>query len=365
MRYAAGVVVVLLLVVIYAVWRHRKASGVQRENIIPRRVNTCSSAQDVLPAAMADPDYSLHQWSGQDNRNWTVEVTPWDPDSRIQLTSAALTAGARQMHRPINPLTRIGITDRVPNWGNPFSSIEDPSSSPCSAATSIYEVQPFQPGFMKKAANDSTDGTHDQQRYYYQPAYWSRASGPYGGPYRPVACCGAESDDVASDNAVTDNNATTPKESMQNEGEFWWQQVGGYHPPWMADRNERDLAELVGIGPGPYKDPRKQPSFVLPKETLRSRDNYREAALDDQCQTGIGCGLGSAWIDPRFEPGPQEMYAGGDAAYAHGGHAGGPTFGAFIPSVFQTSGTWQRYVHGFGDGDYVAPTAPPGFQMRG
>lgn len=346
----------ILLVVIFVVWRYQQTHS--REKIIPRRVDTCSSEQDVLPAVMADPDYSLHQWSGQGNRNWTVEVTPWDPDSRIQLESAALTPGARQMHRPVNPLTRIGITDQVLNWENPYSGLDDPSSSPCSTATSIYEVQPFQPGYMKKASNDSTDGTDAQQRYYYQPAYWSRASGPYGGPYRPVACCG---DETASSVTDSSDESESSKETMQ--GEFWWQQVGGYHPSWVADRNERDLAELVGAGPGPFA--RKQPSFALPKETLRSRDNYREAAYDDQCQTGIGCGLGSTWIDSRFEPGPQEMYAGGDAAYAHGGHAGGPTFGAFIPSVFQTSGTWQRYVHGFGDGEYLAPTAPLDFQIRG
>jgi hypothetical protein len=346
-----------------------------KENIIPRRVDTCSSAQDVLPAAMADPDYLLHQWTGQDNRNWTVEVTPWDPDSKIQLTAAALTAGARPMHRPINPLTRIGITDRVLNWDNPYANtrgVEDISASPCSSAVSVYDVQPFQPGFLIPKANDSTDGTMAQRRYYYQPAYWSRASGPYGGPYRPVASCtngkkAPSIDEIDSNLAFTGGNQSTKKavgselkSRMQNHpgyDEFWWQTTGGRRKPWYQNRNERDLAELVGVQTGPYAPPqRSQASFVFPKETLRSRGNYREVAKKDQCMTGIGCGLGSTWIDPRFAPGPQEMYLGGDSIWAHGGHAGGPTFGSFTPYVFQTSGTWNRYPRGFGDGHYVAPT---------
>lgn len=93
------------------------------------------------------------------------------------------------------------------------------------------------------------------------------------------------------------------------------------------------------------------------KETLRSRGNIRAVAKADQCTSGIGCGLGSTWIDPRFEPGPREMYPGGDAAFAHGGHSGGPTFGAYIPAIFQTSGNWNLYQRGLGDGELIAPTA--------
>jgi hypothetical protein len=375
------------LVVTYACVQRPGCLAPAKETVIPRRVDTCTGVQDkhqrclVLPAAMADPDYALHQWSGTDNANWTAEVTPWDPDSRIQLTTAALTAGARQRHRPINPLTRIGVTDRVPNWDHPYGA-GDISSSPCSSAVSVYQVQAFQPGFLVPRANDSTDGTMAERRYYYQPAYWSRASGPYGGPYKPVAAC-PEDLGIASD-FVTDP-ADTSYETMAvgaglrkgrqspppRDGEYWWQLPGGSRQPWHDDRNERNLAELVGVSVGPYassgggaRGARKQASFVLPKETLRSRGDYRQAAADDQCLTGIGCGLGSTWIDSRFEPGPQEMYYGGDAIWAHGGHAGGPTFGSFMPAVFQTSGTWQDYVHGFGDGDYVAPVAPRGFRIR-
>lgn len=351
----------------------------RRETLMPRRVDTCTTAQDVLPAAMADPDPSLHAWSGQGNTNFTAAITPWDPDSRQQLETAALTAGARKMHRPINPLTRIGVTDRVLNWDNPYAG-DDISSSPCSSAVSVYQVQPFQPGFLIPTANDSTDGTMAQLRTYYQPAYWSRASGPYGGPYEPVASC-PEDLGIGSDFAVDGAYETAivggvmmgrqshmTSHSGSGDG-FWWQTAGGRQQPWVDDRNERNLAEPVGVGTGAFSSMdtparRAQASFVRPKETLRSRDNYRRAALVDQCQSGIGCGLGSVWIDPRFEPGPQETYPGGDAAYAHGGHAGGPTFGAFIPAVFQTSGAWDRYVHGFGDGHLVAPPAPRDFVIR-
>jgi hypothetical protein len=106
----------------------------------------------------------------------------------MQLTAAALTAGARQMYQPINPLTRVGVTDRVLNWDNPYG-LGDKFSNPCSDAVSVFDVQPWQPGFMVPKENDSTDGTPAENRYYYQPAYWSRASGPYGGPYTPVAAC--------------------------------------------------------------------------------------------------------------------------------------------------------------------------------
>lgn len=341
-----------------------------KETIVPRRADTCTAAQSALPAAMADPDPFLHAWAGQDNKNFTAAVTPWDPDSRQQLETAALTAGARQIHRPINPLTRIGVADGVLGFAGGGIS-----SSPCSSAVPVYQVQPFQPGWLIPKANDSTDGTMAQQRAYYQPAYWSRASGPYGGPYQPVASCpealGIDSGCVldptngAYDSAVVGGEM----ESMQSHpggDEFWWQTSGGRHQPWVDERN---LAELVGVSAGRFSTAasparRAQASSTRPKETLRSRGNYRRAAQMDQCQSGIGCGLGSAWIDPRFEPGPQEMYPGGDAVYAHGGHAGGPTFGSFTPAVFQTSGTWNRYVRGFGDGHYVAPTAPRNFAMR-
>lgn len=182
-------VLVILVVVLLAVFYRPLA---RRETVIPRRVNTCSSAQNVLPEVTAPPGYpeqtSFYEWTGQNNHNWTVADQPWDPDTKMQLTAAALTAGARQRYLPINPLTRIGITDRVLNWDNPYGA-NDMFSNPCSDAVSIFDVQPSQPGFMEPMQNDSTDGTPAEDRYYYQPSYWNRASGPYGGPYTPVAVC--------------------------------------------------------------------------------------------------------------------------------------------------------------------------------
>ena len=186
--------------------------------------------------------------------------------------------------------------------------------------------------------------------------------------------------DLSAGGDLETKEARALMETMQSGmggGEFWWQRPGGYDESWYDNRNERNLAELVGVGVGPYNPPQKQPSFVLPRETmqpsftipretmqpsftipretLRSRGNTRNVAIGDGCLTGIGCGLGSTWIDPRFEPGPEQLYYHGDATWAPGSDAGGPTFGSFTPAVFQTSGTWNRYVHGFGDGSYVAP----------
>lgn len=279
-----------------------------------RRVDTCGPSQAALPAAMSDPDPALRAWAGPRNANFTVPLTPWDPDSRQQLETGALSASTRRALRPVNPLTRAGVTARVRNWDNPYGA-GDISSDPCSSAVSLYEVQPFQYGALVPRANDSTDGTMAQKRYYYQPPYWSRAAAPYGGPY-------GEDPGVDTDYAA---------------GAYGAAVVGGA----MRSPNSPRLVRAT------LRAPRK--------ETLRSRGDGRAAALADQCITGVGCGLGSTWIDPRFEPGPQEMFPGGDAAYAHGAHAGGPTFGAFIPYVFQTSGTWNRYVRGFGDGSLVAP----------
>ncbi len=153
----------------------------------PQRVNTCSNAQDMLPV---DPAPAFHLWTGQDNKNFTADVVPWDPDSRIQLTAAALTPGSRREFLPINPITRVGVTSRVPTWDNPFTPYGDPSG-PCSRAVSLWDVQPFAPGFMEPAANDSTDGTPYERRTYYQPSVWDwPVSSPYGGPYRalPPGC---------------------------------------------------------------------------------------------------------------------------------------------------------------------------------
>lgn len=334
-----------------------------KEHYLPRRVNVCSSAQDVLPAAMADPEAALHARSGQNNANFTVPITPWDPNSRQQLETAALTAGARRAHLPINPLTHIGITDRVPIWQNPYTDAED-ISGPCSSAVSIYQVQPHQPGYLVRASNDSTDGTMAQQRYYYQPPYWSRESGPYGGPYTPLDKSTALMHPPATcpEDLGIDSNFAVDLSS----GDYELAVLGS--EPWA--RGEAWTGASPGFADAAGYLTAPAPAYELAggpphKETLRSRGNYRRVAREDQCLPGIGCGLGSTWIDPRFEPGPPRMCCGAtgddvvtaDAVYAHGGHAGGPTFGALTPAAFQPGGSWNRYVRGFGDGHLVAPTA--------
>jgi hypothetical protein len=66
--------------------------------------------------------------------------------------------------------------------------------------------------------------------------------------------------------------------------------------------------------------------------------------------TASRTGLGSTRRDPRFEPGPQWRVPGGDASWAQGGHAGGPTSGAYAPAVFAPPAAFGTfYVAGFGD----------------
>lgn len=182
----------------------------------------------------------------------------------------------------INPDTRIGATHRLDLW------------------------QKCKPSTM--APNSST-GSNAEHRYYYQPPYWSLQAGPYGGPYTPLADC--------------------KKEKMDNV--YWWQTPGGVQAP--THRNEDNLAQLAGVNiklsPKPQ---RHEASFIKPKETY---SNLSFDSSSDGCLTGINCGIrGHYGIDSRFEPPPPLMYPHGDAIYAHGGHAGGPTFGSFTPTEF-------------------------------
>ena len=310
-----------------------------------RRVDTCGPSHEPRRVRRAR---NLHAWAGSRNANFTVPLAPWDPDSRQQLETGALSASTRRTLRPVNPPTRVGVTARVRNWDNPYGA-GDISSDPCSSAVSLYEVQPFQYGALVPRANDSTDGTMAQKRYYYQPPYWSRATAPYGGPYE-------EDPGVDTDYAAGAYGAAVVGAAMRScpqDSSRLVLRTRDQGRPNEQTSDKRGGRPAAACGPPAGASGRRAPR----KETLRSRGDGRAAALADQCITGVGCGLGSTWIDPRFEPGPQEMFPGGDAAYAHGAHAGGPTFGAFIPYVFQTSGAWDRYVRGFGDGSLVAPVS--------
>jgi hypothetical protein len=62
--------------------------------------------------------------------------------------------------------------------------------------------------------------------------------------------------------------------------------------------------------------------------------------------TGVRYGLGSKRIDPRFQPGHHSCEHR-DYSSAQGTHAGGSSLGGFIPSTFQTSGSWHSTPIGF------------------
>ena len=81
------------------------------------------------------------------------------------------------------------------------------------------------------------------------------------------------------------------------------------------------------------------------KEALTSRRRAQPNTL-----TASKTGLGSIRLDPRFEPGPPTRTPDGDASWAHGGHAGGPTSGAYASSTFMPGNTWDdTYIFAFGD----------------
>lgn len=89
------------------------------------------------------------------------------------------------------------------------------------------------------------------------------------------------------------------------------------------------------------------------KEALTSRRIPRANPL-----TASKVGLGSTRMDPRFEPGAPERLCGGDVSQAPGGHAGGPSLGAYDSSRFQNKGGWgSNYVFGFGDVGSDGPEA--------
>lgn len=159
-----GVAVLVLLVLIAAALEY--AGG------------PAAAPAEKSPLAALDPGY---------RPSHLAMLLPWDPDSRQQLETAALAAGGRGAHwfaaggGGVNPVSRIGATSRVRGWENPYIAADDPRA-PCAPAV----------GDLAPAARDSTDGGPTAKRYYFQPPYWSRVAGPYGGPYRPLAACGAQ-----------------------------------------------------------------------------------------------------------------------------------------------------------------------------
>jgi hypothetical protein len=315
---------------------------------VPRAVcGPCSRESGGCPAARwcAGAQCAGAQWANDAPTPGATTAAPaatgYSTLAKTQLATGALTASATEATLPVNPITRIGVTARVRNWDNPglqhlHSDISGPPppniySDPCSSAVSIYDVQPGQPGFLVKAENDSTDGTMYRGRYFYQPTYWDMGSaGPYGGPYAAKATC-PEDLGIAS--------------SLVSDG-TWESMVAGTAVSDSAYWNRQQVDSAAAAKAGRTRHSRGR------KESLRSRGNFNT----DLGLSGVGSGLGITWIDPRYEPGPQQMYPGAASQWAWGSAAGGPTNGAFMPAEFRPTNTqWSYYNHGLGDGQLVAP----------
>lgn len=75
--------------------------------------------------------------------------------------------------------------------------------------------------------------------------------------------------------------------------------------------------------------------------------------------TASRVGLGSIRMGPRFEPGTPDRTPDGDASWAPGDWAGGPTAGAYASPLFAVPNNWKwRCVHAFGDGSTRGRTYP-------
>ena len=154
---------------------------------------------------------------------------------------------------------------------------------------SIYEYQPGEPGFMEEVGDGAM-------------SLMAKVSRRSPGTSAPAPSCRITGSDTFTD-FLTDG-------------------------PFDNDR-------LPGGGP---------PRDAM-KESLTSRRPAHPNTL-----TAAKTGLGSVRLDPRFEPGPETRVPGGDASWAHGGHAGGPTSGGFGSTRFVPGNTWDwNYVFGAGD----------------
>lgn len=217
----------------------------------------------------------------------TVVWYPWSRESKVSLRRAAESNEAAES---LNPFTGVGKTSSVRTMRDRYRRDEALSR------ISQYELQPGEPGFMVPAPQD---GEMSLLRTLV-----GRPPAPAAGA--PVPCWrgAVDSDDTEF---LTD----------------------GFY----------DEAVLRESRQAPRADERRV------KEGLTSR---RELAANPL--TAARTGLGSTRRDPRFEPGPPERVPGGDSQWAHGGHAGGPTFGAYAPAVFAPQPSWDAgYVYGFGD----------------
>lgn len=235
----------------------------------------------------------------------TVARVPYSTQSKVSLTGGGEAPSLRQSYQPANPISGIGKASYQRLWSD--ASMPDTT---CAWRDSIFELQHGQPGYVEATLADTTDGTPYQGRYYVAgdpTAAWSYGhKNAAGGPYHGITTCPSTPmphDGVISDHAWSLHSSRSP-----------------------------------GAAGGLYG-----------RENLTSRRRHEVNPL-----TASQTGLGSIRRDPRFEPGPQRLYPGGDAIYAHGGHSGGPTFGSYTEYRFMPGNTWDaKYIHGFGDAHLI------------
>lgn len=210
----------------------------------------------------------------------------WTPYATQSRVSLERSADTPEVATPPNPVTGIGNTAAVRRMGDRYRRGEELTRS------GIYGLQPGQPGYMEAVGDSSTSVL----------AAVSRRS-PAAVVARPT--CNL---------AITDLDAEFVTD-------------GYYGDALLASEESR------------HENGRHV------KDGMTSERATRMNTL-----TASRTGLGSTRRDPRFEPGPEWRVPGGDASWSHGGHAGGPTSGAFASALFAPPANWDtNYVAGFGD----------------
>jgi hypothetical protein len=226
-------------------------------------------------------------------RRGAAGTVVWYPWSRESKVSLRRAAESNEAAESLNPFTGVGKTSSVRTMRDRYRRGEALSR------ISQYELQPGEPGFMEEAPADG-------EMSLLRTLVGRPPANAAGAGTRPLCYVGAVDGDTAE---------------------------------FLTD--------------GFYDEAVLQESRQTPvKEGLTSR----RAAAAANTLTATKTGLGSTRRDPRFEPETPERVPGGDSQWAHGGHAGGPTFGAYAPAVFAPQPAWDStYVYGFGDFGAAVP----------
>jgi hypothetical protein len=286
-----GALVVLAILVVVALSKGWFAGGGQ-DRFEPVPVSTCGRPYEY------DREYAVDMAGAAG----TVALTPYSTQSKVSLERGAGSPEVAELFREYapNPVSGLGKTSAVRAMGDRYRR-DDVLSR-----LSMYELQPGEPGYMEEIDDGSLN---------LMAAVTRRAPPPPGG--RSAFCASAASETEIDSDFFTDG-------------------------PYGA-------AVLCG-GAGAcnrcVSDPRVHGDIAGVREALTST----RVEAPPNTLTASKTGLGSTRMDPRFEPGPQERVASGDASPAPGSYAGGITLGAFGSPKFQTSGGWQFMpVYGFGE----------------